>query len=80
MVRAKMRLVSMTFRENTSSVVKFETRYDTTIPEDMRFMKATPWGSIEMNVDNPKALDQFQLGKDYWVDFSAIDPDQSEPK
>lgn len=53
-------------------VLKFSTQYDDTIPEDQRFQKATPSGTCEMQIDNPAALAQFQLGADYYVDFSPV--------
>jgi hypothetical protein len=38
------------------------------IPENERFHKYTPSGSIEITVDNPNVT--FELGKFYYVDFS----------
>jgi len=32
--------------------------------------KYTPSGSIEMQIDNPEALDQFKLGECVYVDFT----------
>ena len=40
--------------------------------ENARFTQATPWGRIEMGIDNPKALEQFSVGKSYYVDFSPV--------
>ena len=37
----------------------FDAMYDDTIPEDMRFCKATPWGQVMMRIDNPSALAMF---------------------
>lgn len=58
--------------------IKFEARYDSTIPEDVSFMKATPWGEFTMSIDNPPALAFFQdadgkwlFGKAFYVDFTA---------
>lgn len=39
-------------------------------PEDVRFTKATPWGEIMLGIDNPAAMDQFEVGKQYYVDFT----------
>jgi hypothetical protein len=71
-VRAKLHLKSETTYEWGGKKLTFETRYDTTIPEDQRFQKATPSGSIEMQIDNPIALEQFKLGGDYYVDFTPV--------
>ena len=38
--------------------------------EDGRFTKATPWGELRMNVDNPDAAIQFEPGKSYYLDFT----------
>lgn len=35
--------------------------------------KATPSGKIEMLITNPGAVEQFELGKDYFVDFSPAE-------
>jgi len=34
--------------------------------------KATPQGEIKMMITNPEAIDQFDLGKDYLVDFKPF--------
>ena len=31
---------------------------------------ATPQGKIEMTITNPDAVEQFELGKEYFVDFT----------
>ena len=41
-------------------------------PEDQRFSKATPSGSLRMQVDNPAALEQFEPGKAYYLDFTPV--------
>lgn len=50
----------------------FTTQYDSTIPEDQRFCKATPNGTIEMIVDNPVAQAAFKLGHDYYFDAVPV--------
>ncbi len=74
-VRAKLKLQEIresSWRKGgeTTKYLKFCTMYDTTIPEDQRFQKATPSGWCELQVDNPAALAQFELGADYYVDFT----------
>lgn len=76
-VRAKLQHVAVTESYGGGKTVKFEPRYDDTIPEDRRFQKATPWGSFEMHIDNPAALEQFKLGRFYYVDFSAVEQEQA---
>lgn len=41
--------------------------------EDGRFTKATPWGELRMNVDNPNAAIQFEPGKSYYLDFTPAE-------
>jgi hypothetical protein len=35
--------------------------------------KATPQGKIEMSITNPGAIEQFELGKQYYVDFTPAE-------
>lgn len=74
-VRAKMKLASVTAHHygSNSKTLRFQCEYDPSLPEDQRFAKATPSGHIEMQVDNPAALEQFELGKSYNVDFTPCD-------
>ena len=41
--------------------------------ENVRFTKATLWGEIRLGIDNPAALEQFEVGKSYYVDFSPTE-------
>jgi hypothetical protein len=69
-VRAKFTVVAITDRGGTTKTIRLEPRYDQTIPEDRRFCAATPWGSMEMSIDNPAALEQLTIGKAFYVDFT----------
>jgi len=56
--------------------VTFRTVYEpdgTKNDENARFTKATPWGQIELGIDNPQAMEQFQVGKSYYVDFNLAE-------
>lgn len=67
MVRAKVRCSAL-----DGNRVSFHTVYEpdaTKDTENARFTKATPSGEIWMAIDNPEALKQFELGKEYYVDF-----------
>ena len=68
---AKMEVVSLHQRFG-GTTVEFACRYDQNTPEDQRFQKATPSGSITMQVDNPVALEQFKLGKTFYVRFDEV--------
>ncbi len=68
MVRAKVRCESL-----DGNAVKFATVYEGDAvknPENARFTKATPWGEINLGIDNPAAREQFEVGQEYYVDFS----------
>lgn len=38
--------------------------------ENANWSQYTPQGEIKMTVTNPKAIDQFELGGEYFVDFN----------
>lgn len=77
MVRAKFKLTSIEWNYGVARKLVFTTQYDQTIPEDQRFYKATPSGRFEMLVDNPKALEMFKLGEDYYFDASPAPAPQT---
>lgn len=79
-IRAKFQLQSITghYWSNSTKTLKFYASYDSSIPEDQRFAQATPSGTFEMTVDNPAALAQFELGKQYYFDITPADaPEQT---
>ena len=73
-VRAKVNCTMKTGNE-----VHFTTVYETddqkgADPENIRFTTATPWGEIKLGINNPAAIDQFEVGKQYYVDFHPAPP------
>jgi len=67
-VRAKVRCNAIGERTvDFTTVYEPEDERDT---ENQRFTKATPWGDIRLGVDNEAALAQFEVNKQYYVDFS----------
>jgi len=74
MVRAKFRLSSVTTYSDTSSKkLIFTAISDSSIPENAAFTKYTPNGQLEMHVDNPSALEKFEVGKYYYLDFTPAE-------
>jgi len=67
MVRAKVTCDELIGNQVTFSTVSEPNAASDS--ENARFTQATPWGSIKMGIDNPKALEQFEVGKSYYVDF-----------
>jgi hypothetical protein len=39
-------------------------------PESKVFWEATPMGSIQLTINNPHGAEVFEVGKDYYVDFT----------
>lgn len=78
MVRAKFMLTKIGINYGASRNVEFTPQYDPNLPEDQRFCKATPSGKFEMLIDNPAALAQLELGKQYYLDLSPA-PDEPKP-
>lgn len=73
-VRAKFRCNAITDFGGTSKQVILGAVYAPDANgEDAGFTKATPWGEIKMSIDNPDASVQFEIGKNYYVDFSSAD-------
>lgn len=71
-IRAKFQCQSETRHHwNGARTYKFAPMYDNSIPEDQRFSKATPSGSLEILVDNPAA--QYEVGAFYYLDFTKVD-------
>lgn len=75
-VRAKLRCNSETRTRWTAGgpdqrVYEFTAVYDTTIPEDQRYAKATPSASLKITVDNPDV--KFDYGTSYYIDFTPED-------
>lgn len=71
-IRCKLRLSTITEQQWSKDCKQtkliFEASYDESIEEDRRFCKATPSGKFEMVVDNPVALQFFEIGKYYYFD------------
>lgn len=72
--RCKFRCVSSEpqFEGSEGRKVVLETQYDQSLPEDQSFTRATPWGRMEVLIDNPAALAAmaFEPGKCYYVDLT----------
>ena len=41
--------------------------------ENRRFWQASPTGKIELGTINPEAWQHFEMGKEYYVDFTPAD-------
>lgn len=79
-IRCKMTLDNVV--PTTLGAVKamFRCAYDQRIAEDVSFQKATPSGSAEYIVDNPKAIEQLVIGASYYVDFTPVPAEPAAAK
>lgn len=76
MVRAKFRVESIT---SSKWGPQQEVRTIKLVPvvggseENKQFYAATPGGSIDLQCLNLKAAEQFDLGKEYYIDFTPAE-------
>jgi len=58
----------------TGQIVKLNPSYVSN-PENPNhaFWKATPTGSLEMQINNPAVFGFFVVGKSYFLDFTAVE-------
>lgn len=77
MVRGKFRLVNISKNANYDSTklvfdaVSLSDKDN--VEENQKYHRYTPNGKIEMDVNNPEAEVQLQLGKYYYVDFTQCE-------
>jgi hypothetical protein len=69
MVRAKFKVTSVTPDESGSGRVILHPVYSGS-KENETFWKYTPAGYIDLTITNPGAINQFEIDKEYYVDFS----------
>ena len=53
--------------------IRLAAQYDPSIPEDKRFMEATPTGELKFYVSNPTVVDSFKIGENYYIDLTSCD-------
>jgi len=72
-IRVKMRLSDVIRNAWGGRKAFFDCQYDQKLAEeDVGFQKATPTGSAEFLIDNPKASEQLVIGEYYYVDFHPV--------
>ena len=76
-VRAKFRCHFETHKkwgpepQHVTRSYEFMAVYDPKTPEDQRYAKATPSGTLTILVDNPAV--SFEPGKSYYLDVTPVD-------
>ena len=68
-VRAKFKVISVTEHEAGLKFVKLAPVTGGS-PENEKFFKYTPSGTIEMGTINPSVAEQFKPGTTFYVDFT----------
>jgi hypothetical protein len=75
-IRCKFKVMSVqdngSTESHTSKKVTLSTQYDPSLPEDQRFTRWTPTGTLDVVIDNPVALAQLAVGADYYVDLTPV--------
>jgi|FreactcultureFD7_1027221.scaffolds.fasta_scaffold26125_2 hypothetical protein len=63
--------------ERQSHEFTFTPQYDPNLPEDQRFNKASPSGSMTIRVDNLSVVHFWvnQMGRQFYLDFTPADAD-----
>lgn len=76
MVRAKFYVYSLRQFASTGQVAVELWPVTDGSEENKNFWKYTPAGKIEMTIDNPEAVKQLELGKEFYVDFTKAEEDK----
>jgi hypothetical protein len=71
-VRCKFRVHTIDKNSDGSGSVKLHPVYSGS-PENEAFYKATPGGDITFYSINENAIGKFEVGKEYYVDFTAAE-------
>ncbi|MBY5763641.1 hypothetical protein HFO06_11130 [Rhizobium leguminosarum] len=75
-VRAKFQCMSITYFAHGGPFNQAEIRFNAiygTGEENKSWSKWTPSGELKMMVTNPSAIEAFELGKSYYLDFTPAD-------
>lgn len=76
-VRAKFKVTSIVKTQLSPTYeqtkIVLEPQYDQKIAEDVSFAKATPTGRMEMQIDNPIAIERMPIGTVFYVDFTPVE-------
>ncbi len=72
-VRGKFRCNSRTITQYGGIIINFYPVTADELPENVRFHKATPSGKLDIEITNPEAQSMFDVGKDYYLDFTRCE-------
>lgn len=69
-VRAKFRVGKIDKSHGTANIWMFPVVSSEPDSENSKFFAATPSGQLMLGVVNEKAAEQFEVGKEYYLDFT----------
>jgi len=72
-VKAKFRVSKVTRHAHGFDEVVLEPHYEDSGP-NKSWSEATPSGKIEMTITNQTAVDYFEAGVEYLIDFERVEP------
>lgn len=70
-VRAKFKVTAVTQTESGNTVQL--NPVTTGSEENKKFFRYTPAGRIELSIMNDEAAKQFEVGKEYYIDFTKAE-------
>jgi hypothetical protein len=70
--RCKFRLDSIKQTANTAKEYQFYAVHDSSLPEDASFTKYTPFGVLNVSIDNPTITPMLEIGKYYYLDLTPV--------
>jgi hypothetical protein len=76
-VRAKFKVSEVIDKQlapnYSQKTIVLTAQYDQKVAEDVSFQKATPTGRMELQIDNPVAIERMPIGKVFYVDFTPAE-------
>lgn len=74
MIRAKLFVSSVERQSSTPDAVKVTLAAVTRGEENKTWAEATPAATFSMQIQNPDAVAAFELGQEFYVDFTPAEP------
>ena len=70
-VRCLLRLDAVIPHQHGGVQAIYNASYDQELADEGKsFQKATPWGQINLQIDNPYAIEQLEVGAYYYFDMT----------
>lgn len=71
-VRAKFKCHAITSREGSKEIELGAVTSSGEGDPNKSWSKYTPSGNLKMSITNPEAFEQFEVGKEYFLDFNPV--------